>query len=156
MTQGKMRNNLSRWQAGLAGVLASGLLGCAAPRAAVRGGAEMGAGATDASLGREALSRMGGCFIVDYNFHETRPLAEGYARDERVYDVNQTRTVMEWVYPIESGKTLRLQHVLFALDEQGRFHEEALLRHQAEDWEYAPASYFEYEGASRWKKQAVP
>jgi hypothetical protein len=107
------------------------------------------------ALGREALARMRGCFIVDYNFHETRALAPGYTRDERVYDANRDKTVMEWVYPVESGRGVRLQHVLFALDAQGRLVERSLLRHQAEDWEYAPTSLFEYQGASHWTKKDV-
>ncbi len=107
------------------------------------------------AAGREALSRMSGCYIVDYNFSETRALSPDYVRDERIYDVNDDKTVMEWIFPIESGNTLRLQHVLFSLDQQGRFNPESLLRHQAEDWQYAPASYFDYQGGLRWTKVKV-
>ena len=142
---------------GAVAVASVALFGCATPHQTTQAGdgarsSEQSAGF---ALGREALSRMGGCFIVDYNFSETRPLAPGYVRDERVYDVNETKTVMEWIYPIESGDTIRLQHVLFALDEQGKFNEESLLRHQAEDWQYAPASYFEYQGGLSWTRVKV-
>jgi hypothetical protein len=142
---------------GIAAVVLVGLFGCATAAQETKAGAG-GPSADQAAgfvAGREALSRMGGCFIVDYNFSETRPLAPGYVRDERVYDVNETKTVMEWVYAIESGNTVRLQHVLFALDEQGRFNEGSLLRHQAEDWQYEPASYFEYQGGLSWTKVKV-
>lgn len=143
---------------GLAGVLTLGSWGCATTQST---GSSSGApppelaGDADFARGREALSRMGGCFLVDYNFSETKALAQGYTRDERVYDVNQKKTVLEWIYSVEEGKKIRLQHVLFALDEQGQFMEGSLLRHQAEDWEYAPAYYFEYQGQSRWKKVRV-
>ena len=138
---------------GAAAVLSLSLFGCATPAQEMKAGD--GVESQGAAPGREALSRMGGCFIVDYNFSETHPLAPGYVRDERVYDVNETKTVMEWIYPIESANTLRLQHVLFALDDQGRFTADSLLRHQAEDWQYEPASYFDYQGGLTWTKVKV-
>src|SRR5688500_7576227 len=102
----KMRFNVTIFQVGLASALSLGLAGCAGPQQSSRGQTSSPEVAAPAglALGREALSRMGGCYIVDYNFHETRPLAAGYSRDERVYDINEKKTVMEWVYPVESGQ----------------------------------------------------
>ena len=104
-------------------------------------------------LGRDAVHRMAGCYIVDYNYHETRSLDAGYQRDIRVYDVNDKKTVMEWITATDESPTrVRLQHVLFALDGEGKQVPGFMIRHQAEDWEFEPAWVWEYVGGWRWKR----
>jgi hypothetical protein len=96
---------------------------------------------------------MGGCYVVDYSFHETQALKPGYSIDPRVYDVNGERTAMEWIRVIEqSDHHLRLQHVLFLLDENGKAIPDSLIRHQAEDWQLDPEWVWEYQGRSHWHR----
>jgi len=105
---------------------------------------------------KAALDRMGGCFIVDYNFHETKPLAASYSRDERVYDVNEKKTVYEWVAVThESDSHVRLQHVLFVRDMDGKLSSQSMMRHQAEDWEQAAKTRFAYVSPGVWKQVPV-
>lgn len=130
-------------------VLGAFAAGCA-PTAQVS--KPLAAGAEDA-LGRDAITRMAGCYIVDYNYHETKSLQAQYERDQRVYDPNDEGTALEWILALEEGpKHIRLQHVLFLLDGHGKLVEDSMIRHQAEDWEYEPAWVWEYEGQYRWKK----
>lgn len=108
---------------------------------------------SEAAFGRAAIERMAGCYVVDYNYHETKALKEQYLRDPRVYDPNKTNTAMEWIMAVgDAPHRVRLQHVLFVLDEHGKLMDGSMMRHQAEDWEYEPAWVWQYEGDSHWRK----
>jgi len=48
------------------------------------------------ALGLKTIQSMAGCYLVDYNYVEVESLKPGYARDERVYDVNRDKSVKEW------------------------------------------------------------
>lgn len=129
-------------------------LGCASTPALSKPPASA---SSELELGRDALSRMTGCYVVDYNYHETKSLKPQYAVDPRVYDANRTRTAMEWIVALDEGERhVRLQHVLFLLDEKGNLVADSMIRHQAEDWEYEPAWVWEYMGESRWKRNDTP
>jgi hypothetical protein len=102
--------------------------------------------------GYAAVHRMAGCYLVDYSYTETEALKPGYLRDTRVYDVNQRQTVKEWIYAEDvSPKRIRLQHVLFATDPQGRIVEGSLLKHQAEDWEYDAPFLYDFAKPQTWE-----
>ena len=105
------------------------------------------------AVGRAAISRMAGCYLVDYNYHETKALKAQYALDARVYDPNAKRTVMELVLEEDAGNDrVRLQHVLFFMDDAGKPDLESIIRHQAEDWVLEPDWVWEYQGQSRWTR----
>lgn len=104
----------------------------------------------------ENIEKMGGCFLVDYNYSETESLKENYVIDERVYDVNKNKSVKEWIYPvIVSGTHIRLQHILFATDPSGKAIEGSFLKHQAEDWEFQPAYWYEFTKPGNWDVQTL-
>jgi len=101
------------------------------------------------------LHKMAGCYLVDYNFTETQSLNADYQLDQRVYDVNETKTVKEWIYSEEiTPNRVRVQHVLFATNSEGDLMSTSLLKHQAEDWEYAPATYFHFTEPGVWEAKA--
>jgi len=103
----------------------------------------------------DAIHSMTGCYLVDYSYVEMEPLKKGYKRDARVYDVNKTKSVKEWIYADDTSPTnIRLQHILFAADDKGKFVSGSELKHQAEDWEYQAPVVYEFTRPSTWK--AVP
>lgn len=115
--------------------------------------------ASDFETGEKALRSMAGCFLVDYSYVETEALKPGYAVDRRVYDVNREQSVKEWITLEPTGeKKMRLQHVLFSTDLSGNLKKGSMLKHQAEDWEFEPAYYYEFEGPGVWnvKKTSDP
>ena len=91
--------------------------------------------------GRQAVSGMTGCFLVDYSYVEVQDLKPGYVRDPRVYDVNRDKSAKEWIVAETlSANRLRLQRILFLSDLAGNVREDTMIRHQSEDWEYDAAS----------------
>lgn len=101
--------------------------------------------------GVNAISKMTGCFLVDYNYTETEALKPGYAIDKRVYDVNSVRSVKEWIYlETITPRRLRLQHILFATDLDGKVLEERMLKHQAEDWRFEAPFLYDFNAPDRW------
>lgn len=101
---------------------------------------------------RKAILGLGGCFLVDYSYAETKALKAGYTLDSRVYDVNRDKSVKELVVPVEiSDKKIRLQHILFFSDLAGNLSKGSLMKHQAEDWEFEARHEYEFIGPSHWK-----
>jgi len=101
--------------------------------------------------GKRALRARTGCYLVDYSFVETDVLKEGYAKDNRVYDVNRDKSVKEWIFAEDLSPTrIKLQHVLFATDLSGKIREDSLLKHTGEDWEFNAPFLYEYSGHSKW------
>lgn len=102
--------------------------------------------------GRAAIRQMAGCYLVDYSYTESEALKPGYKRDVRVYDVNKTRSLKEWIYADEiSPRRIRLQHILFATGPDGRVIEGSELKHQADDWEFGARFRYDYAGPVEWK-----
>jgi hypothetical protein len=102
-------------------------------------------------LGREAIKKMTGCYLVDYSYTETEALKPGYVRDTRVYDVNKDKSIKEWIFAEEiSEKRVRLQHILFGTDLTGKIMEGSELRHQAEDWEFDAPFVYEFISPLNW------
>ncbi len=111
----------------------------------------------------QLLQGMAGCYLVDYNYHETESLKEGYTVDSRVYDPNRVilgsdgekgRSVQEWIEWIpKSEREFRLQHYLFQTSSNGQ--PEGMLRHQAEDWVYEASHWYDFENLAWWKWKAV-
>jgi hypothetical protein len=107
-------------------------------------------------VGRAAISQMAGCYVVDYNYHETKSLKPVYERDARVYDPNENKTALEYIRALDEGDNrIRLQHVLFLLDANGNPLADSMIRHQAEDWEFEPQFVWNYQGHSRWTRADV-
>jgi hypothetical protein len=110
---------------------------------------------------KKAIEAMAGCFHVDYNFTEVESLQPDYKIDDRVYDVNKNKTVNEWIYPIHVSPThVRLQHVLFSTDENGKIEagedgKPFYMRHQAEDWEYQPDYLYDFTSPAHWSPVAL-
>ena len=106
--------------------------------------------------GKAAIESMQGCFLVDYSYAETQALKPGYQLDGRVYDVNKTSSVKEWIYAEHVSPTrIRLQHVLFAADLDGKVVEESFLKHTGEDWEYNANSIYDFTRPQFWDVKAV-
>lgn len=103
------------------------------------------------AAGLAAIKQMAGCFLVDYNYHETESLKEGYSLDARTYDPNRSgASVKEWIQVIEKRPhEIRLQHILFATDHEAKT--SFMLKHQAEDWEFQPASFYNFEAPGFWR-----
>jgi hypothetical protein len=112
--------------------------------------------ADDFSDSKKAILQMSGCFLVDYSYVEVKSLKKDYERDVRIYDVSRTKTVKEWIYPIEFGdKRIRLQHVLFMTGADGKVIEDSYLKHPGEDWEYEPTYLYEFVAPSHWSPKKV-
>jgi hypothetical protein len=107
--------------------------------------------------GRSALLGMAGCYLVDYSYTETESLKPGYERDKRVYDVNNGKSVKEWIYADELGpRRLRLQHVMFATDAKGQLIQGSELKHTGEDWEFEARFLFDFLSPAHWAARALP
>ncbi|MGZ3650176.1 MAG: DUF6607 family protein [Bdellovibrionota bacterium] len=107
-------------------------------------------------LGRAAILRMQGCYLVDFNYTETESLKPGYERDKRVYDVNQNKSVKEWIYADDiSPNRLRLQHVLFAVGLDGKVREGSFLKHTGEEWEFGASYQYQFDSAQHWSVKAL-
>ncbi len=105
-------------------------------------------------VGQTAIRKMAGCFLIDYSYVETEALKPGYQKDNRVYDVNKNKSVKELIYVIEMAPTrFRLQHILFAAALDGKVMQEGILRHQAEDWEYAAPFRYNFIRPGQWEVQ---
>jgi len=114
-------------------------------------GAVTQAEASQYEIGRKAIQSLTGCYLVDYNFTETKSLKPGYSRDERVYDANNNKTVKEWVYAEEvSPNRIRLQHVLFLVGLDGKLIEGTVLKHQVEEWEYDSSFLYDFVAPGVW------
>jgi hypothetical protein len=98
----------------------------------------------------DVIKKMAGCYLVDYNFVETKAIKTGYDLDRRVYDVNTNKSVYEMIVPIEKSPTeLRLQHILFTRDlKTGEM--TSILKHQAEDWQYEANFFFDFNSPGHW------
>lgn len=103
-------------------------------------------------VGKTAIQKMAGCYLVDYSYTETESLKEGYVRDNRVYDVNKNKSIKELIYTIEESPTkIRLQHILFGTDLNGQIMAGSELRHQAEDWEYEGQYLYDFVAPAMWE-----
>ncbi len=107
--------------------------------------------AGEKEIGERAIRSLTGCYLVDYSYTETESLKPGYQRDSRVYDVNQNKSVKEWIYATGENNKIRLQHVLFATDLQGQIMADSLLKHTGEDWEYEAPFQYEFTAPLRWE-----
>ena len=100
--------------------------------------------------GIQAIQKMTGCYLVDYSYTETKVLIENHPREERVYDVNLNKSIKEWIYAEAlSPNHVRLQHVLFGVDLNGKIMAGSELRHQAEDWEFNAPFLYDFVGPER-------
>lgn len=107
--------------------------------------------------GKAAIHKMTGCYLVDYNYAETEALKPGYTRDARLYDVNKNKSVKEWVYADDVSPTrVRLQHILFMTNAQGKITEGTAMKHQSEDWEYQAPFVYEFTEPSKWSAVKQP
>ncbi len=102
--------------------------------------------------GREVISKMQGCYLVDYSYVETEALKQGYVLDRRVYDVNKNKAMKEWIYMEDISPThVRLQHILFGVSLDGKVMEGSELRHQAEDWQFNAPYLYEFISPAHWE-----
>jgi hypothetical protein len=112
--------------------------------------------ASQLDVGYQTLQRMTGCYLIDYNYAETEALKSDYTRDSRVYDVNRTQSVKEWIYlePV-SATSARLQHILFATELDGKLRAGSMLKHQGEDWTYDAPFLYEFESPAHWSVRSL-
>ncbi len=108
--------------------------------------------ASDAlQLGHDTLHSMAGCYLVDFNYAETESLKAGYQVDHRIYDVNRSKSVKEWIYIDDISPTrLRLQHVLFAVGLDGKVMDGSELKHTGEDWEFQAPFLYDFTASNTW------
>ncbi len=107
-------------------------------------------------FGKEQINKMTGCYLVDYSYAETEALNENYQLDGRVYDVNKDKSVKEWIYTVQTEPNqIRLQHILFAADEEGLISTGSIMKHVGEDWEYQGNSLFKYVSNNEWIKEPL-
>lgn len=112
---------------------------------------------TQLERGTNALRKMAGCFLVDYSYTETEGLKPGYERDKRVYDVNQDKSIREWIYVDElSPRKFRVQHVMFAADTDGTPIYGSELKHTGEDWEFEAPYQYDYLSTAKWGVSKLP
>jgi len=113
--------------------------------------ANQAAASANQAAAEAAIRGLTGCYLVDYNYTETTSLKEGYTPDPRVYDVNDDKSIKEWIYAIDLGPgKIRLQHILFGTDLAGNLIEGSELRHQAEDWEYNAPFLYDFVSPLNW------
>ena len=106
---------------------------------------------TPLQLGQKTLHSIQGCYLVDFSYAETEALQAGYKIDERVYDVNRTQSVKEWIYIDDISATrLHLQHVLFAVGLDGQVMEGSQLKHTGEDWEFEAPFLYDFSSPNTW------
>jgi hypothetical protein len=104
------------------------------------------------SRGRDAIQSMTGCFLVDYSYTETESLRSGYVRDARVYDVNQDKSVKEWITAEAlSPRRIWLQRVLFVTDLDGGMRRGTEIKHQSEDWAYEAPYLYDLAAPRTWQ-----
>lgn len=121
-------------------------------------GAFSSAYAGDAQLerGLQGIKSRTGCFLVDYSFIETEAVKPGYKKDDRVYDVNNDKSVKEWIFAEEvSPSRVRLQHVLFAVGLDGQVMQESIMKHVGEDWEYNAPFLYDFVQTNIWNVQPL-
>ena len=109
--------------------------------------------ADDAQLerGRQGIESRAGCYVVDYSFVETEGIKPGYVKDNRVYDVDQDKTVKEWIFSEDMAPGhIRLQHVLFETDLDGKMIDGAILKHTGEDWVYNASYLYDFVAPGNW------
>jgi len=112
---------------------------------------------TQFERGKSTLEKMGGCFLVDFSYTETEGLKPGYERDKRVYDVNNNKSVKEWIYVDQTApQRFRVQHVMFAADTDGTPIIGSELKHTGEDWEYEADYQYDFISPSHWTVQNLP
>jgi uncharacterized protein DUF6607 len=104
------------------------------------------------ALGLRAIESMTGCYLVDYSYVEVESLKPGYARDQRVYDVNRDKSVKEWI-TVEgvSARRVRLQRILFFADLAGAVRSGSEIKHQTEDWQYDAPFLYDFVAPRTWQ-----
>lgn len=96
---------------------------------------------------RQAILAMAGDFDVDFDFHETVALAQGYKLQKP-----QRSGGHEVVRVIEDrGDFISLQHILVAGGD-----EKFPIKHWRQDWRYEPRSVLAFTGGNAWETRAVP
>lgn len=105
--------------------------------------------------GRNAVHSLTGCYLVDYSYTETESLQPGYSVDRRVYDVNGNKSVKEWIYAdtireSETSTLIKLQHILFASDLDGKVMVGSEMKHTGEEWEYNASFLYDFSGPNVW------
>ena len=98
------------------------------------------------------VSKLAGCFIVDYNYSETEVIDPEYPLDPRVYDVGKF-TVKELIKVVDQDDSqIRIQHYMQAENFAGRTI--FMMRHHGEVWRKNPSFRYKYlgrfEGEDRW------
>lgn len=112
--------------------------------------------ASELQSGLDAIKSMQGCYLVDYSYTETEALKPGYTRDSRVYDVSSDKSVIEWIYADQiSPSRVRLQHVMFATDLEGKLMDGSQLKHTGEDWEFQAPFMYEFTNTNTWNVKDI-
>ncbi len=101
------------------------------------------------------VESLAGCYLVDYSYYETKAIDEGYKKDTRVYKVNESSLVKEWIFSVREGNEIVLQHILFGTNASGYHTEGSMLKHHTEIWEQSPTFWYEFTGPQTWIPQPL-
>ncbi|NRA46989.1 MAG: hypothetical protein HRU09_18735 [Oligoflexales bacterium] len=98
------------------------------------------------------VSKLAGCFVVDYSYSETQVVDPDYQLDPRVYDVGNF-TVKELIKVVDQDESqVRIQHFMQADDFAGNTI--FMMRHHGEIWRKNPEYRYKYlgrfDGQDRW------
>lgn len=98
---------------------------------------------------RAAILAMAGTYRVKFDFKETVAIAPGYEPIEpkRSGGYEAVRVIED------TGRTIRLQHLLVVKDEQDK---PVIIKHWRQDWTYEPETVLTYDGPDQWKLSPVP
>ncbi len=103
-------------------------------------------------FGRTQISKMAGCFAVDYTFSETQALEPNYKLDSRVYDATSEHDIYEWIVPLsDTTNEVHLQHIFIIPMGSENF----IMKHQGETWTYGATDLHEYQGSNTWAPKAI-
>lgn len=98
---------------------------------------------------RASILAMAGDFDVEFDMQETVPFVADYTPLEpKISGGHEVVRVVE-----DTGRTIRLQHLLVASRGQGA---PMVIKHWRQDWVYEPESVLVYEASDAWTLQAVP
>jgi hypothetical protein len=93
---------------------------------------------------RTSILAMAGEFQVDFHFHETLSLHQGYKLREKAYD-EEAKEIVKIVE--DSGRRIILQHILMAGS--------AVVKHWAQIWTYEDTQILDFQGQRVWQSKTL-
>ncbi|MBX3565809.1 MAG: hypothetical protein KF730_14660 [Sphingomonas sp.] len=131
------------------GAVPAALLLISAPAALVAPAQAQTAAKSAFEADRADILAMAGNYKVKFDMQESTPWRAGYTPiPAKISGGNEVVRVIE-----DSGKTIRLQHLLVIDMGEGK---KMIVKHWRQDWEYEPAKVLTYAGPDAWEWTKVP